>query len=92
MGDFKARRYAVKFNPPRFILEYADDTGKTRTRSVRPRRPSLVAPMSTPTSPPRNPPLTSSLARRSPLPDPAFHHRSAFGYPRTPTPTPSSRM
>ena len=35
MGDFKARRYAVKFNPPRFILEYADDTGKTRTRSVR---------------------------------------------------------
>ena len=28
------RRYAIKFNPPRFMLEYSD-AGKTRIRSVR---------------------------------------------------------
>ena len=91
MGDFKARRYAVKFNPPRFILEYADDTGKTRTRSVRaPTRLSRRSGVH-PDVPPSDP---SVVPPRVPLtlPDPTIRHRSAFGYPRTPTPTPSSRM
>ena len=54
------------------------------------------APLSSLRCPPRRPPLgshpSSRLACRSPLPDPTIRHRSAFGYPRTPTPTPSSRM
>jgi hypothetical protein len=86
MGDFKARRYAVKFNPPRFILEYADDTGKTRTRSVRPRRPSLVAPMSTPTSPPRIQPLTSSPSRAAPPPRPRHPPQIGVRIPEDPDP------
>ena len=31
---FQPKRYAIKFNPPRFILEYTDGK-KTRIRSVR---------------------------------------------------------
>ena len=31
----RPKRYAIKFNPPRFVLEYTDGV-KTRTRSVRP--------------------------------------------------------
>jgi|TARA_B100001142_G_scaffold294305_1_gene314403 hypothetical protein len=30
----RPKRYAIKFNPPRFVLEYTDGV-KTRTRSVR---------------------------------------------------------
>jgi hypothetical protein len=35
-APFQPRRFAVKFNPPRFLLEYSDGV-KTRVRSVRPR-------------------------------------------------------
>jgi hypothetical protein len=33
-ADFLPKRFAVKFAPARFIVEYADDAGKTRTRVV----------------------------------------------------------
>ena len=33
-APFQPRRFAVKFNPPRFLLEYSDG-GKKRVRSVR---------------------------------------------------------
>ena len=40
---FQPKRYAIKFNPPRFILEYTDGT-KTRIRSVRARQNMLSRP------------------------------------------------
>lgn len=41
-APFQPRRFAVKFNPPRFLLEYSDGV-KTRVRSVRPRSPTRRA-------------------------------------------------
>ena len=32
--DFLHNRFAVRFTPPRFVLEYSDEIGKTRTRVV----------------------------------------------------------
>jgi hypothetical protein len=54
------KRYAIKFNPPRFILEYTDGT-KIRIRSVRAYPP--LAPM----RPSLSPLLLPSLSCSSPL-------------------------
>ena len=32
---YKAKRFAVKFNPPCIFLEYEDSSAKTRVREVR---------------------------------------------------------
>ena len=68
-APFQPRRFAVKFNPPRFLLEYSDG-GKKRVRSVRSHTPSpshlppLQSAVSSPPSLPPSRPPTATPHRR----------------------------
>ena len=76
-GDFRPRRYAVRFRPPRFILEYSDDAGKTRTRSVRSRAPSSPA-----VPEPTRRSVCARIAFPGPLPPSSSHPRRSHPPPQ----------